>query len=115
MNIPVKDIKIEKVDKITIQELYNIMAEDSVIDVLDNGTEVVNPNDKFECESLNGITTIKNISRHKVTKDKWEISIKDKKIQTTSDHSVMVYRDGNVIEVKPEDIKATDYLIVKKN
>lgn len=118
MFIPVKDLQIEHVDKIKIEELYEILSNDNgiSIDTLENGTEVLLLNDKdIKCDSVNGLTNIKNISRHKVTKDKWKVSVGDKTIYTTCDHSVMVYRDGNVIEVRPEDIKETDCLIVKKD
>lgn len=115
MIIPVKDIKIEKVDKITIEELYNFLSNKSKLDLLENGTEVLIPdNVNINCESINGKTGIKNISRHKVCKDRWSVSVKNKKLNITSDHSIMVYRDGNVIEVRPEDLKDTDCLIVKK-
>ena len=118
MFIPVKDLQIEHVDKIKIEELYEILSNDNgiSIDTLENGTEVLLLNDKdIKCDSVNGLTNINNISRHKVTKDKWKVSVGDKTIYTTCDHSVMVYRDGNVIEVRPEDIKETDCLIVKKD
>ncbi len=117
MFIPVKDLQIEHVDKIKIEELYDLLLNDNStsIDTLKNGTEVLLLNNKdVKCDSINGLTNIKNISRHKVTKDKWKVSVGNKTIYTTCDHSVMVYRDGNVIEVRPEDIKESDCLIVKK-
>lgn len=117
MFIPVKDLQIEQIDKIKIEELYEILSNDNNtdIDTLENGTEVLLLNDKdIKCDSINGLTNIKNISRHKVTKDKWKVSVGDKTVYTTCDHSVMVYRDGTVLEVRPEDIKETDCLIVKK-
>ena len=118
MFIPVKDLTINKIDKISVEELYKLLMleKDIQIDELENGTEVLVLNNKdVKSESINGLTNIKNISRHKVTKDRWKISVKDKVIQTTGDHSIMVYRDGNVVEVRPEDIRQTDYLIVKKD
>ena len=118
MFIPVKDLTINKIDKISVEELYNLLMFEKAIqiDELENGTEVLVLNDKdVKSESINGLTNIKNISRHKVTKDKWKVSVGDKTIYTTCDHSVMVYRNGNVIEVRPEDIKESDCLIVKKD
>lgn len=118
MFIPVKDLTINKIDKISVEELYNLLMFEKAIqiDELENGTEVLVLNDKdVKSESISGSTNIKNISRHKVTKDKWKVSVGDKTIYTTCDHSIMVYRDGNVVEVRPEDIKQTDCLIVKKD
>ena len=118
MFIPVKDLTINKIDKISVEELYKLLMleKDIQIDELENGTEVLVLNNKdVKSESINGLTNIKNISRHKVTKDKWKVSVGDKTIYTTCDHSVMVYRNGNVIEVRPEDIKESDCLIVKKD
>lgn len=118
MFIPVKDLQIEHIDKIKIEELYEILLNDNStsIDILENGAEVLLLNDKdIKCDSINGLANIKNISRHKVTKDKWKVSVGDKTVYTTCDHSVMVYRDGTVLEVRPEDIKETDCLIVKKD
>lgn len=118
MFIPVKDLQIEQVNKISVEELYELLSNDAStsIDILENGTEVLLLNDKnIKCDSINGLTNIKNISRHKVTKDKWEVSVGDKTIYTTCDHSIMVYRDGTILEVRPEDIKESDCLIVKKD
>lgn len=117
MFIPIKDLQIEQVDKISVEDLYEILSNDNNtdIDVLENGTEVLLLNNKaIKCDSINGLTNIKNISRHRVTKDKWKVSVGDKTIYTTCDHSIMVYRDGKVLEIRPEDIKESDYLIVKK-
>lgn len=118
MFIPIKDLTINKIDKISVEELYNLLMFEKAIqiDELENGTEVLVLNDKdVKSESINGLTNIKNISRHKVTKDKWKVSVGDKTIYTTCDHSIMVYRDGTILEVRPEDIKESDCLIVKKD
>ena len=64
--------------------------------------------------TLNGKTKIKSISRHKVNKDKWKISIDDKDVEITSDHSIMIYRDGKIIECRAEDIRDTDMLLKRK-
>jgi intein/homing endonuclease len=82
---------------------------------LQNGTEVAIANNKIETRSINGLTNIKNVSRHKVSKHQYKISIENKdSLKITEDHSIMVYRDGEVIECKPNEIKNTDYLIVVK-
>ena len=52
------------------------------------------------------------IYRHKVTKDLYEIEDEHGNVITvTEDHSVMVERDGHLIDVKPMDIRESDVLI----
>ena len=98
----------------TIEKLFNDNVKNGIIEKLTNGTEVITPFNKLITKSLNGNTKIKNISRHKVSKDKWVISIDNNKVEVTKDHSIMIYRDGQIIECKPEDIKNTDYLIIER-
>lgn len=53
-----------------------------------------------------------HVYRHRVSKEKWLIEGEDgSKVYVTEDHSVMVKRDGNVIGVKPRDIREEDELI----
>lgn len=97
---------------ITISDLFNIIKKDgNNIIMLNNGTEVAIPKNKFITKSINGNTEIKNVSRHKVKKEKWMISINGKETFLTKDHSIMIYRNGYIIECKPEEIKSGDYLI----
>ena len=59
--------------------------------------------------------TPKRIIRHKVTKPKWKLKTKDgKEIFVTNDHSMIVFRDGKKIEVKPKDIRKTDKILIVK-
>lgn len=63
------------------------------------------------------IAELKNIDyiyRHKVNKPKWKIlDVSGNEIITTNDHSIMVERNGEIIEVIPSEIDInTDYLIV---
>ena len=96
----------------TIKDLFNDIINNGSIDILFNGTEVAIPNSKMITKSINGDTLIKNISRHKVSKGQYKISIKNKEsLKITEDHSIMVYRDGKIIECKPNEIKLTDYII----
>ena len=56
---------------------------------------------------------IKRIIRHKVTKPKWKLKTKSgKEIIVTNDHSMIVFRDGKKLEVKPRDILKTDKILV---
>ena len=55
---------------------------------------------------------VKRIIRHKVTKAKWVLKTKSgKEIIVTNDHSMIVFRDGVQMEVKPCDILKTDKIL----
>lgn len=55
---------------------------------------------------------INYIYRHRVSKDLYEITdAAGNVIAVTEDHSVMVLRDGNLVEAKPADITNTDLII----
>lgn len=52
------------------------------------------------------------IYRHKVSKKRYKIvSETNKEVIVTEDHSIIVLRDGNLLDVKPKDILETDKLI----
>lgn len=97
----------------SIGELFNRYYKFQIPELNEHGHEILNINNEYTY-TLNGKSKIKSVSRHKVSKDKWKIIVDDKNVEITGDHSIMVYRDGNVIECKPEDIKETDMLLVKK-
>jgi hypothetical protein len=94
-----------------------LVQEGNQVDLLENGTEVVlSEKTNYLTDSINGLNKIKNVSRHKVTKDKWKIEIPDNDtLYITADHSIIVYRDGELIECKPYEILDTDYLVIKEN
>lgn len=56
---------------------------------------------------------IKYIMRHKVSKPKWKITtVSGKSVICTGDHSIMVIRNNELIEIKPKDINPkTDKII----
>jgi len=55
---------------------------------------------------------VKRIIRHKVNKPKWKLKTKSgKEILVTNDHSMIVFRDGNKLEVKPSEILKTDKIL----
>jgi hypothetical protein len=83
------------------------------------GHESVLTNDKIlNYSNDNGIyyAPVKRIIRHKVTKAKWKLKTKSgKEIIVTNDHSMIVFRNGNQIEVKPSEILKTDKILVLKS
>ena len=58
---------------------------------------------------------VKRIIRHKVSKPKWKLKTKTgKEIIATNDHSMIVFRSGKKLEVKPSNILRTDKILVVK-
>lgn len=58
-------------------------------------------------------TNAKRIIRHKVSKPKWKLKTKSgKEVIVTNDHSMIVFRDGIQLEVKPSEILKTDKILV---
>jgi len=111
-------IKIENngiIESLTIEDLYNrYINNDAGVTMM--GHESVS----CDCKILNWdnklyFGTPKRIIRHKVTKPKWRLKTKDgKEIFVTNDHSMIVFRDGKKIEVKPKDILKTDKILINK-
>lgn len=111
-------IKIENngiIESLTIEDLYNrYINNDAGVTMM--GHESVS----CDCKILNWdnklyFGTPKRIIRHKVTKPKWRLKTKDgKEIFVTNDHSMIVFRDGKKIEVKPKDILKTDKILIIK-
>lgn len=97
----------------SIGDLFNRYYKFKNPEINENGHEILDIDNEYTY-TLNGKTKIKSISRHKVSKDKWKVSIDGNEVEMTGDHSIMIYRDGKVIECKPEEIKETDMLLVKR-
>jgi len=58
----------------------------------------------------------RSIYRHKVSKARWKVTLENgKSVEITNDHSIMVERNGELIEVKPADIQKTDIFISVKD
>jgi hypothetical protein len=60
---------------------------------------------------------VKAIYRHKVSKPRWKITLQDgKTVVVTGDHSIMVMRNGELVEVRAEEInRDTDFCISIKS
>jgi hypothetical protein len=105
-------------NQLTIEDWYNLNIENGSGGSTIKGHESVLTNDKILNYSKDiGIyyAQVKRIIRHKVTKDKWKLKTKTgKEIIVTNDHSMIVFRDGNQIEVKPSEILNTDKILVLK-
>ena len=104
--------------RVTIEDLYNKYLNQPAGVTL-KGHESV----ECDCKILNwdensklyyGVP--KRIIRHKVTKAKWRLKTKSgKEIFVTNDHSMIVFRDGKKIEIKPKDILPKDKILIIKD
>lgn len=55
---------------------------------------------------------VKAVYRHKVSKARWRVTLEDgKTVEVTNDHSIMVERNGKLIEAKPSEILESDNFI----
>ena len=102
--------------EITIEELYNQCLDHSIIDGKEYGTQsfakVVGFN-SFEDSPV--MSSISYVMRHKTKKKIYLIELANgKKVKVTEDHSVMIDRDGFLIEVTPTEILSTDLIICLK-
>jgi len=62
------------------------------------------------------LADVKEIYRHKVSKKKYTISLSNgKSVSVTSDHSLMVKRNDELIQIKPSELQNTDIFICIKN
>ena len=100
---------------LSIEDLWNTCQQTQQVMINDNQKEMIEIDNNFDnIQSVNGYTPINKLFRHRVKKNRWKIGIKNKEaLYITEDHSIMVYRNNEVIECKPSEILPTDYLIVK--
>lgn len=112
-----KDTKVKTTDgELTIEELYNQCLYYSEIGTKEYGSGFEPKVIGFD--SANDVPVLSNISyvmRHKTKKKLYKITLENgKQVTVTQDHSIMVERDGSLIEVKPTEIKDTDLFITLK-
>ena len=102
----------------TIEEWYNRNIKNGSAGNTIVGHESVKTNDLILNYSNGKIyyAPVKRIIRHKVSKQKWKLKTKSgKEITITNDHSMIVFRDGKKVEVKPSQILKTDKILVLKD
>lgn len=102
----------------TIEDWYNNNLKNGSGGVTTRGHESVLTDDKIlNFDSNKGIyyAPVKRIIRHKVSKPKWKLKTKSgKEVIVTNDHSMIVFRNGNLIELKPSEILKTDKILIVK-
>lgn len=109
-------IKLDDGREIKIEDLYNEGLNSAGTTL--NGHESVSIKNKVLNWNESGLyyAPVKRVIRHKVNKHKWKLKTKSgKEIIVTNDHSMIVFRDGNKLEVKPSEIKKTDKILTIKS
>lgn len=107
-------IKTNNGDK-KIEDWYKENISNGSAGVTINGHESVNTDDTvLNWTSNQGLYQgkVKRIIRHKVSKPKWKLKTKDgKEVIMTNDHSMVVFRNGEQMTVKPCEILLTDKIL----
>jgi DNA polymerase elongation subunit (family B) len=102
-------------DVINISELFN-RGNKGTLQVTKNGHEIITSDDYvLNWSEDKGLYfgKVKYVMRHKVSKEKWRLRGKSgKEVIVTSDHSLIVFRDGKKLEVKPRDVLKTDKILM---
>ncbi len=66
------------------------------------------------CESVVS-GNVKYIMKHKVNKRMFKLTVGDKSVTVTEDHSIIVYRNSEYVSVSPKDLLSTDKIVKIKN
>lgn len=106
-----------KIGSFSIEKLFETYLETNKPKVDSKGVEIIKMGDldtlyfdeKGQCVKWG---KIKNLIRHKVTKKKYRIKSGNKEVFMTEDHSMMVYRGNELIEIKPSEFKKGDKIII---
>lgn len=98
---------------IKIEDLFEKSGE---IVKNENGSFVKRLDEKILAKSMNSDFEIQDkkiiyVMKHKVNKRMFKISVNNKSVIITEDHSVMIKRNDNLISAKPIEILETDDLI----
>ena len=99
--------------KIKIEDLFERSGE---IVKNENGSFVKRLDEKILAKSMNSDFEIQDkkiiyVMKHKVNKRMFKISVNNKSVIITEDHSVMIKQNDNLISVKPTEILKSDELI----
>lgn len=109
--------KIEKINKLSIEDLYNLGNIDMGSTL--SGHKSVNCRSKVLNIKQNGMqlekyfAPVKRIIKHNVSKPKWKIEDEFGNIlYITNDHSMMVMRNCELMEIKPQDVDIVEDKLV---
>lgn len=113
--------KINKISNpkfLSIEDLYNACVKYGSAGNTINGHESVNC--PFNVLNYNDIdlynAPVKRIIRHKVSKKKWKlVTVSDKEVIVTNDHSLIVFRNGIKTKCTAQEVKLSDKVLVVEN
>lgn len=99
-------------DGIKIEDFYNENIN-NIDNEIDNKHEAVKTDDKvLNWDNNLYFGDINRIIRHKVSKKKWQLKTKSGKIiECTDDHSLIVFRNGEKMKIKPHEILPDDKVL----
>lgn len=111
------NIELDGVEGImTIEDLYDICKERYGVLCIDNqGSEHIRCPYRILNYKDGEITynNVKSLISHNVKKQAWKLrTASGREIIVTNDHSMVIFRNGKKIIVKPQDIKSTDKVLV---
>lgn len=102
----------------SVGELFELSAKDSVVKKKQNGTLLTPSNFRvLNWTKDKGLhyTPVVYISKHKVDKELWKVTTSSgKEITITKDHSLIVFRDGQQMAIRPEEARVGDKVITVK-
>jgi hypothetical protein len=100
---------------IAIKNIFDMYFDHKIVDIHNREYIFIN-NNILTYEDGNVVyKPINNISRHKVNKALYKITTQSgKELIVTEDHSIMVERDGKLIQVKPNEILNTDHVLTNQ-
>jgi hypothetical protein len=107
----------EPVNEIEIGELERILSYKYPTEVSKTGKEITKIPVKILTPSVNSNIELEYkpiiyIMKHKTEKELFQITIDDKEIVVTEDHSCIVLRDNKLKEVSPKEIQFDDKFII---
>jgi hypothetical protein len=99
--------------EITIEELFSQCIDHSVIGAKEYATQSFTKVVGFNAfEDSPVMSEISYVMRHKTKKKIYLIELENgKSVKVTEDHSIMIDRDGFLLEVKPTDMRESDLII----
>lgn len=101
--------------EIQIGDYYNSISDDNLVNTKKEIKRITNSDTSL---SFNG-TNIENkkityVMRHKVKKSLYKITVGDKSVTVTEDHSVIVLdENNNMLSIKPKDLNNIKHRVVK--
>jgi intein/homing endonuclease len=97
----------------TIEEMFNECLDHCIVGEKEYGSMNYSKVIGFDSYNMEpNVSNVAYIMRHKTKKKLYRITTENgKQVTVTEDHSIMVDRDGFLIECRPQDLRETDGII----